>query len=368
MSGSKDFVCDKLFYNNWLSCGSSEPQGLYWHNQKNPGYGWRMYPQDSAYMTLRTAQKDGGIKGAFGSNDKVGGYVHWTCNHDIGFLNSKKEWALRCDNERNVHVHGSCHADSVRANVVHSKSVHAGVFHGPLQLGSASISGGADATMDVCIRAPKGIGFGSNPRIVFDTGSGTVRAQAFAGDGANITHIRGRNVDGSVASAQTATASEKSITTPTSACVAHYVAMVHGSNGAQAVRTSSKITVNPGTGHLGVGTPAPNKSFMIHSAGPILSEGHAYTALQAASPLEDGVLTRVRGLSARTNEAGIPCVDVSEIERLFPTLVDKEHSGVTYGGLCVVLLQALKDLDKELQDIKTRLSQFEDQTPVPVPS
>ena len=100
-----------IYYNEWIRNNRTSASGLYWHNSSNPGYAWHIYPESRQDMTLRTGSSNGGIKGTV-ENTTARGYIHWTTSNEIGFLNSSREWSLRCDNSKNVQIYGSVTANS----------------------------------------------------------------------------------------------------------------------------------------------------------------------------------------------------------------------------------------------------------------
>jgi hypothetical protein len=106
VSASTGSFSSAVYYNEWLRNNGASASGLYWHNPSNPGYAWHIYPENRADMTLRTGSGNGGIKGTV-VDSTARGYIHWTTGNEIGFLNSSRQWSLRCDNNKNVEIYGT---------------------------------------------------------------------------------------------------------------------------------------------------------------------------------------------------------------------------------------------------------------------
>ena len=88
--------------NEWLRLNSTGNAGIYWHNSSGAGYNWHIFPKDQNDMYFRTGNSSGGIAGTVNDNT-VRGYIHWTTSTEIGFLNSSRNWSLRCDNSGNIY-------------------------------------------------------------------------------------------------------------------------------------------------------------------------------------------------------------------------------------------------------------------------
>jgi hypothetical protein len=115
--------------------------------------------------------------------------------------------------------------------------------------------------------------------------------------------------------------------------------------------SSGKFTVNPSTGTL---------TTTVLSAGTI-TETSSITLKENINPITD-VMASLLNLNAYTydrkdgsskNEAGLIA---EEVEKIFPNLVTRNDEtgilGVQYTKLSVYLLEAIKTLKKEIDDLK----------------
>jgi hypothetical protein len=116
----------EFYYTNWIRNVRETASGLYWHNSKNPGYRWHIYPQNQADMTLRTGKGNGGIKGTI-ENETARGYVHWTTGNQIGFLNNLRQWALKISSNKSATFYGDILMSKSNPFINFNDSTDAGV-------------------------------------------------------------------------------------------------------------------------------------------------------------------------------------------------------------------------------------------------
>ncbi len=119
------YVWKEHYYENWIRNNGTGASGMYWHNSKNPGFGWHLYPQNRADMTLTTGSGNGGIKGTIG-NVTARGYIHWTTNNDIGFLNKDRKWSLRTDVLKRTFFYNEAYVKGAKVNHTSNTKFHSG--------------------------------------------------------------------------------------------------------------------------------------------------------------------------------------------------------------------------------------------------
>lgn len=101
LNGSEytDFQCSNLRLNNWIHF--NDDAGYTWC-ENSTGAGWKMYPKDTSYMVFNAgALASGGVCGTV-QTDTPRGYVSWTSNNEIGFLNCDGNWSLKVLKNKNV--------------------------------------------------------------------------------------------------------------------------------------------------------------------------------------------------------------------------------------------------------------------------
>ena len=86
-----DFQCSNLRLNSWIYF--NEDCGYSWEGSN--GTGWKIFPKDASYIVMQSgATATGGLCGTV-QNNTPRGYVSWTSNNEIGFLNSDGNWSLK---------------------------------------------------------------------------------------------------------------------------------------------------------------------------------------------------------------------------------------------------------------------------------
>ena len=96
-----DHNCKDIHVNGWVNFKSTS-SGMYWETTSN-GNGWKVFPTDPSQMVFKTGttSKFGGICGALGS-DIPRGYINWTADNQIGFMNCDKSWCLQVNRDKSV--------------------------------------------------------------------------------------------------------------------------------------------------------------------------------------------------------------------------------------------------------------------------
>ena len=168
----------------------------------------------------------------------------------------------------------------------------------------------------------------STSKLKYNPSTGTVTATAFVGNGANLTGVSA----GSTVFIDTTTNQE---------FFPLFTATTSGTITASGISTS-KLTYNPSTGAMTAvdfnSTSDLNLKENIHTVGNALE-----------------ITEQLRGVSFDWKETGRSSYGViaQELEEVLPELVKQgEIKSVNYNGIIGVLIEAIKELKKEIEDLK----------------
>lgn len=370
-----DVTCSKLFFTDWIRCAAKTAQGLYWHEPQNPGYGWKMYPENRSEMTFQSGQGNGGIRGSFWDSSKTGGFIHWTTGREIGFQNPSREWSLRCDGERNVEIFGTCTAPAVNTDVVKAQTlietatvVASEVKTDRLSLNQSTLTNRSDGT--VALDTPKNfvVTSGGQPDIRFDLSQGIVTASKFAGDASLLTNVQGANVQGTVPRAQNASTAQQVVVSPGQTSRALCLTFADNAAGDCHLRTSRGLTFDSHSSRLGVGVnPSSLHGIRVHGSasvvGDVTSINPGDFQRATARPVSDA-LERIRHVQGYVYDAlgrSRLALDPDEVAQQVPEAVytvDNERA-IAYDKLVVVLLEALKEAHDRLLRLEDRIQSLE---------
>lgn len=183
--------------------------------------------------------------------------------------------------------------------------------------------------------------------------TGIVTATEFYGSGSNLTGVL------------------SNIVSTSSASSVQYVGFLTTNSGiSTSILASSGLTYIPSSGNLGIGTTNPTSK--IHVVGNTYISGIlTATDINSASdirlktnikPFENALdkVIHVNGVTFNwiennSNSAGIIAQD---LEKVFPELVNQgDIKTVNYNGLVGVLVECIKDLKKEVEELKYKISQ-----------
>jgi hypothetical protein len=166
--------------------------------------------------------------------------------------------------------------------------------------------------------------------------SGTVTATLFAG-----------NVDGNVTGNATSANEIKTITRSTNAD--HFLTFVNSNNSSstnELLYTSTNVTINPSNGNLAVsGTVTANSDEKLKE--------NIQTIENALEKVKN-----LRGVEYDRKDSGEHQIGViaQEVERIIPEVVyGDETKSVAYGNLVGLLIEAIKEQQKEIDELKKKL-------------
>lgn len=183
--------------------------------------------------------------------------------------------------------------------------------------------------------------------------TGVVTANSFRGDGSQLSGI-------SVSSAV-------SISTNTTN-ISQYLPYVTSFGSTTGFGATTALVYNPSSGNLGIGTTNPTSRLQVQGdvfvSGIITSTDYDSASdinlKKNIKPFENALdkVVQINGVTfewKKTNSqsAGIIAQDV---EKVFPELVrDGDFKTVNYNGLIGVLIESIKELKQEIEDLKTRI-------------
>jgi hypothetical protein len=160
------------------------------------------------------------------------------------------------------------------------------------------------------------------------------------------------NVTGTVSAATNATNSTNSnITDDTTTNSTHYPNFVSGTSGNQAEKVSStKLTFNPSTGLL--------TSTDYNSS----SDKRLKKNIKTVESALDKVIA-LRGVSFDWKEGGAKAIGLiaQEAEKVIPEIVsqdDNGYLGIKYNNLIGVLIEAIKDQQVQIEDLKNKINKL----------
>jgi len=119
------YVWKENYYEHWIRNNGTGASGLYWHNPKNPGYSWHIYPQNRSDMTLRSGSSSGAIKGTI-ENDVARGYFYWDKSNNIGILNKDRHWSLRTDASNKTFFYNEAYVKGAKVNHTSNTKFYSG--------------------------------------------------------------------------------------------------------------------------------------------------------------------------------------------------------------------------------------------------
>ncbi len=186
--------------------------------------------------------------------------------------------------------------------------------------------------------------------------TGVVTANSFIGDGSQLTGI------------VTSGSSSVSISTNTSDAN-QYVPYASSFGTVLGFGATTALVYNPSTGNLGVGTTNPTSKLQV--------EGDAFvsgiltaTDINSSSDvrLKKNIkkfentlekINEINGVSFEWKETDSKSAGViaQELEKVFPELVinSSEYKKVNYNGLIGVLIESIKELKQEIEDLKRKI-------------
>jgi hypothetical protein len=183
--------------------------------------------------------------------------------------------------------------------------------------------------------------------------SGVVTATSFYGSGDNLTGL----IPNVVSTSSTTTA--------------QYIGFLTTSSGVTtSILADTTLTYIPSSGNLGIGTTIPTSK--IHIIGNTYISGIlTATDINSASdirlktnikPFENTLekIIHINGVSFNwiENNAKSGGIIAQDVEKVFPELVNGgDHKTVNYNGLIGVLVESIKELKQEIEDLKLRLNQ-----------
>ena len=183
--------------------------------------------------------------------------------------------------------------------------------------------------------------------------SGVVTATSFYGSGDNLTGL----IPNVVSTSSTTTA--------------QYIGFLTTSSGVTtSILADTTLTYIPSSGNLGIGTTIPTSK--IHIIGNTYISGIlTATDINSASdirpktnikPFENTLekIVHINGVSFNwiENNAKSGGIIAQDVEKVFPELVNGgDHKTVNYNGLIGVLVESIKELKQEIEDLKLRLNQ-----------
>jgi len=183
--------------------------------------------------------------------------------------------------------------------------------------------------------------------------SGVVTATSFYGSGDNLTGL----IPNAVSTSSTTTT--------------QYIGFLTTSSGVTtSILADTTLTYIPSSGNLGIGTTNPTSK--IHVIGNTYISGIlTATDINSASdirlktnikPFENALekIVQINGVSFNwiENNAKSGGIIAQDVEKVFPELVNGgDHKTVNYNGLIGVLVESIKELKQEIEDLKLRLNE-----------
>lgn len=127
--------------------------------------------------------------------------------------------------------------------------------------------------------------------------------------------------------------------------------------GASENATKEALTIQRGTGNVGISTSSPSEKLNV--SGNILATGNitAYSDERLKSDVEtlDGSkVYEMRGVSFTKDGEASSGVIAQELQKVAPELVNDsgEYLSVAYGNLVGYLIEAVKELKAEIEELK----------------
>jgi hypothetical protein len=191
--------------------------------------------------------------------------------------------------------------------------------------------------------------------------NGTVQATAFSGSGASLTSLNGSNISsGTVAAARVATLNQN--TTGSSASCTGNAATA---TVLQTARTINGVSFN-GSANITVAdstkAPIANPTFTGTVTAPTFNTTSDIRLKDNIRTFESAmdVVSQLRGVRFAWKETGVETVGLiaQEVEKVLPELIgtnaDTGLKSVSYANMVAVLIEAVKELKAEIEELKKR--------------